>query len=1010
MNERTKIIQLDERFSYTGEPTVQAVVLWGPRNRPCYETLSKEASASPAYEYIKAIQPVPGRTIVLIIGLGSFEWYGLNRNGDGFNEQPYKVGQQPTCGCCIDKNREAWITEEECVTRHYKSYEQGHVFMHHCNQNPKRAVGKVLKAFWNSYMHRVEVLEDIDNNKAPEIVSRIADGELLAKSMGCFVSGTLISTENGLEAIENVTPGTHVLTLKGHYKTVKSTHTRAYNKPVYVIRTATGISVATEEHPYAVLRKKTVQEKTPQGQWRRKEADQITLDQIEWVHAGCLTTDDFLVTPINTAVKDTLSVDECRLLGYYIADGCVIFRNGQPYGICWTHSASGEATTELPLLLGRLFPETTVHQRPHPESTESIITECYNAHLATLCHTHCGHLAHTKQLSLELMQQNQTQQLSFLGAWINCDGGNCKTGNFYISSCNKSLINQARYMGFRWGLYSRLNTIPHKPSPKVKQSTTEYRADFSRRSSDLIANYSVKVSTYTCKGTNTGPFLIKGAVVAKIKEIGQLEFSGTVYNLELDDETDPSYVAEGHAVHNCRIKYDVCTKCGHRAPTRQQYCDHLKWEMGQLDPQTGIRYGALNPSPRFFDSSWVVRPADRTGYMLKKVAMAYELQPLDSSRAGELIDTLHAKAAAARKLAVIDKVVRGYPAAMVQSELPEAPLVEQYRKTSLPGIVANTPELNSTDIQTLSTHQLPPLLSALSRAGIILTTPEFIRLFMAKAAPGIEIPDDVLENITALQSEFFDLLNQRPSLLHELTQTLSSGTPATEAIQNSVTPLLEKRSTISDYLSRRFTPAALKYDESPNTELLQITNPNTGQQYQTNRGAVRDAEDAMAKSQIGKLVGSAGLMAAAYKTMAGVPGIHPLWSLPLGVGALAMGRSGLSPRRGYQTQTGEEIPYITELREKRSGVMDVTTALGMDYRITKTAAPLIDRVLKRVHSTQPLYLLLQKNASWGLCASNLSLNDWATQSEKAASDGLTEPPIDLDKLAHIIGTLVWEVP
>lgn len=644
MNERTKIIQLDERFSHTGEPTVQAVVLWGPRNRPCYETLSKEASASPAYEYIKAIQPVPGRTIVLVIGLGSFEWYGLNRNGDGFNEQPYKVGQQPTCGCCIDKNREAWITEEECVTRHYKSYEQGHCYLHHTNKNPARAIGNILKAFWNSYMHRVEVLEDIDNNKAPEIVGRIADGELLAKSMGC------------------------------------------------------------------------------------------------------------------------------------------------------------------------------------------------------------------------------------------------------------------------------------------------------------------------------------------------------------------------------RIKYDVCTKCGHRSPTRQQYCDHLKWEMGHLDPQTGIRYGALNPSPRFFDSSWVVRPADRTGYMLKKVAIAYELQPLDSSRAGELIDTLHAKAAAARKLAVIDKVVRGYPAAMVQSELPEAPLVEQYRKTSLPGIVTNTPELNSTDIQTLSSHQLPPLLSALSRAGIILTTPEFIRLFMAKAAPGVEIPNDVLENITALQSEFFDLLNQRPSLLHELTQTLSSGAPATEAIQRSVTPLLEKRSTISDYLSRRFTPEALKYDESPNTELLQVTNPNTGQQYQTNRGAVRDAEDAMARSQIGKLLGSAGLMAAAYKTMAGVPGIHPLWSLPLGVGALAMGRSGLAPRRGYQTQTGEEIPYITELREKRSGVMDVTTALGMDYRITKTATPLIDRVLKRTHSTQPLYLLLQKNASWGLCASNLSLNDWATQSEKAASDGLTEPPIDLDKLAHIIGTLVWEVP
>ena len=87
-----KIIQLDDHFS-TGEPTVQPVLLWGLRSKPYYESVSKEASHSPALEYIRSVEPVPGRTIVLILGLGSFEYYGLNRNGDGFNEQPYRQGK-----------------------------------------------------------------------------------------------------------------------------------------------------------------------------------------------------------------------------------------------------------------------------------------------------------------------------------------------------------------------------------------------------------------------------------------------------------------------------------------------------------------------------------------------------------------------------------------------------------------------------------------------------------------------------------------------------------------------------------------------------------------------------------------------------------------------------------------------------------------------------------------------------------------------------------------------------
>lgn len=640
---RQKIIMLDDRFP-TGEPTVQPVVLWGLRGKACWEPLSKEASASPALDYIRSVQPTPGRTVVLVIGLGSYEWYGLNRNGDGFNEQPYKIGVKPLCGCC-GKGRDAWILQDECVQYHYQSYEEGNVFRHHVNKDPAKRIGKVIKAFWNPYMHRVEVLEDIENDRAPDLVEQIGDGEFPAKSMGC------------------------------------------------------------------------------------------------------------------------------------------------------------------------------------------------------------------------------------------------------------------------------------------------------------------------------------------------------------------------------RIRFDVCTKCGHQAPTRKHYCDHLKWTMGQLDPTgSGIRFGALNPSPKFFDSSWVFRPADRTGYMLKKVATAYDVQGYDSAALGDLVDDLNNKAAAVKKLAVIDKVIRGYPAAVVQSELPEAGLIQQYRDHSLPGVVENTPQLTTDDLRPLAAHPLPDTLAALSRAGILLTTPEFVRLFLEKALPGVQVPNEVLENLTGLQAEFFDLFSKHPSLLQDLTGTLTTEHPQqSEQLQQAVAPLREKRSTVANYLQRRLTPGFWRQEDAPKTEVLEVEDPTSGRSYVTTRGAAQAAEDELAKSKLLRTVGSAALLGGAYKMMRSLPGRTKLLGLPVAASGLVAGRGIFEPDAMYQTTGGEQIPYLTEFQEKQSNLLDFINTLGMDYGITHNGNTKLARVNARLHGDQPLRYFMQKLSSFGLYYPELSL-DRLVESDKLASNGITEEDISLEKLAEVIGTLVWELP
>jgi hypothetical protein len=430
--------------------------------------------------------------------------------------------------------------------------------------------------------------------------------------------------------------------------------------------------------------------------------------------------------------------------------------------------------------------------------------------------------------------------------------------------------------------------------------------------------------------------------------------------------------------------------------------------MGRLDPHTGVRNGAQNPNPRFFDSSWVYRPADRTGYMLKKVA--YEVQGYDSGALGDLVDDLNFKAAEANKVAVIDKLVRGYPAAVVSDQdVPNANLIEQYRNTTLPTVVTHTQELPLGHTQKLAQFNLPQTLATLSRAGIILTTPEFIRIFIEKAMPGTQVPEHVLDNLTSLQAEVFDLFAKNPSLLNKTLEPLTEGVTDEPALQAAVEPLMEKRSTIGEYLQRRIVPQAFRHDEAPMTELLEVQDPNSGRVYQTTRGAARAGHDEVAKTRLMKLLGGAGMLAGAYKVLTSSPKLRPL-ALPLGIGGVAIGSGGLDPIPEYKATSGEGVPYLSEFREKQSHVLDLVHSLGMDYGITKTGAQRLNRVYARTTPTSSLYPLMRKLASLGFRNSQLTLHGMLHDQDKTASDGICEEQLDFDKVANVLGTLAWGTP
>lgn len=309
----------------------------------------------------------------------------------------------------------------------------------------------------------------------------------------------------------------------------------------------------------------------------------------------------------------------------------------------------------------------------------------------------------------------------------------------------------------------------------------------------------------------------------------------------------------------CKIKYDVCSICGNPAPNRGAYCDHAKWQLSQFMPN-GKQIFVWNPAPRFFDLSIVRRPADRIGYMMKKVA---EAEVRSSAELGEYVARLSRKLADASKLSIISKVINGDVAATKEDD-GELNVVRQYVDNIAKPAATVTPPLDDGIIQELIRHRPAEVLSTLSSMGIYLTTPEFIKFFVWKVAPGMPIPEQYLRKAVEMQQTVFDILARNPDLAEEVEQTdfldIAQGNINVD-LQKRLAPLLEKRSCLHKYVERRLVDLAFSKVAS-DWGTLEIVDPETGARYKT---AQAPENTARWNTRLRSVLGSAVLLAGAYK-------------------------------------------------------------------------------------------------------------------------------------------------
>lgn len=384
-------------------------------------------------------------------------------------------------------------------------------------------------------------------------------------------------------------------------------------------------------------------------------------------------------------------------------------------------------------------------------------------------------------------------------------------------------------------------------------------------------------------------------------------FNPKMHRVELliciDNDKDPEWVSRVNdgdfpAVSmGCRIKHDVCSICGNKAPTRSDYCDHVKYAMNQVNPD-GTKNFVYNPSPDFFDISRVFRPADRTGYTLKKVA--FDGIGIDSCELGEYVNLTEKISEVFRKMSDICKILKGTPVASKDQN--NVLSFNKYLKSK---------EYKPEEIKTseFATDSFPSVLAALSNAGILLTTKEFIQLVLPKlVGSNVSIPDSLIDHILSTQHEIFDAFASSPELLLQVTGTnvFSSPGQIPQDIQNKVSKYV-KRASITNLLKKSIPDSiGVRNPDESTLDLIEYTDPRTGKSKTTTRGAVNFSQDAEARDKITKGLGASALLLGAYNGLS----LHP--ELALALGGTALATHGKSKAPPIKTEHGLVIPQNTE--------------------------------------------------------------------------------------------------
>jgi len=216
-----------------------------------------------------------------------------------------------------------------------------------------------------------------------------------------------------------------------------------------------------------------------------------------------------------------------------------------------------------------------------------------------------------------------------------------------------------------------------------------------------------------------------------------------------------------------KVPWDECNICGNRAKTRAQYCKHAKNYLRQIIDEDlakqwsrelgkeilpGTKVHVINRKPRFFDISKVTIGADRTAFVLGKVAsdMGDFISSIDLADAIGVTDEMFDKVAEQafeyspfekkalfNKKAIMDKRFGGTGEGDVDGRvaaLSKANLIAKALKEKMNRVIEDEPEIPNGILDHMSErHSVGDITKTMLAGGVFPKPKEFQRIVLVRA-------------------------------------------------------------------------------------------------------------------------------------------------------------------------------------------------------------------------------------------------------------------------------------
>jgi Fe-S cluster assembly protein SufB len=380
------------------------------------------------------------------------------------------------------------------------------------------------------------------------------DGAYVSYLEGCLPGEEEVSYGDELRCVRDVAIGDTVLNSLGEEAPVAKIMRRGYTGDLIAItpRSPANRFSVTPEHPVLVIPRAAVQTgaRGP-GRLADLDASKLASATAQFIPAGELKVGDLLCYPINKVERDdpTLSDDFLRLLGYYVAEGCVTHFNGCP-AVEWSFGAhEPELVEDVCQLVERLSDERPSVAHDRRKNGLHVVT-C-SKELCFLMETHGGKYAHDKRFSKAVMDLPPARQKLAITTYYLGDGSigeqiaTPRSGELGDPGRLRSTrtVTVSRRLAFQLQeLWSRNGVFVCIHERKAYAQTLSDGHTIQHRDAWVL---------HHCEGARSRRALRHGDMfLVPVLSIDRTAHQGFVYNFETVAEPH-SYLVKGFAVHNC---------------------------------------------------------------------------------------------------------------------------------------------------------------------------------------------------------------------------------------------------------------------------------------------------------------------------------------------------------------------------------------------------------------------------------------------------------------------------